>query len=131
MNALDDFAFTILYKLPKKKEMRMDYVAPDLRDVMRMLNRSEGVDRTNVESLYIHQHLPGGAVQEVVAIDNIQTTTTAAHPPNTNVVSITTARRPVESKPRVKLVAASVQLDDKKYPPIFGGYGRFVAMPAP
>lgn len=130
MSALDDFAFTILYKLPKKKEMRMDYVAPNLRDVLRMLSRSEGVDKTNVESLYIHQHLPGGAVQEVVAIDNTKGTPQPSLPEVSNVVDINKARRPAELKPRVKLVAANVQPDDKKYPPIFGGYGRFVAMPA-
>lgn len=127
--ALDDFAFTIMYKLPRKKELRMDYVASSLRDVMRMLSRSEGVDTTNVESLYIHQHLPGGLTQEVVAIENRGNIPTRIEQ-KSNVVDINTAKKSVEVKPHIKLKAAVLQPNSQKYPPIFGGYGRYVAMPA-
>ncbi len=61
--------FKVLYKFPQQKQVTMDYTAPTLASLMRSLQLSEGVNRSTVEFLYIHQHMPDGKVKEVIAID--------------------------------------------------------------
>lgn len=63
------FHFKIGWKFPKTKPMVADYAAANLRELLRLLEDSEGVTTATTEYLYIHQILPFGGVKEVLAHD--------------------------------------------------------------
>lgn len=61
--------FVVLWKLPGGIEHRDDFDAPDIKALLKMLDRSEGVNEETAQKLYVHQLLPNGKVIEHLHID--------------------------------------------------------------
>lgn len=67
---MSDSQFMVMYKMPGFKTERGHYLAPSLEELLRMLNKAEGVNKDTAELLVIHQHLSDGTVLEVLYVDN-------------------------------------------------------------
>lgn len=63
------YHFKIGWKFPKCKPMVADYAAPSLRQLLHLLEQSEGVSTATTDYLYIHMILPFGGVKEVLEHD--------------------------------------------------------------
>jgi hypothetical protein len=54
-----------LNKHPKSPAVVMDYMAPNLKYLLKILKESEGVSASTTEYIYIHEIDPAGGVREV------------------------------------------------------------------
>ena len=91
----------VQWKFPKMKAETAQYVAGNIYDLMRMLHRSENVNRETVEFLIVHQMMADGSVVEHMAVDNYKKGLESA-----NVISNVTSmldrvRQRTPEKPRI------------------------------
>lgn len=89
-----------------KKACRGDYFAPNLKEVLRMINKSEGVSTTSTDYIYIHHIMPDGSVCEVFCHDHKKGEENI--PADSNVVSIVDKllekqKEESKTKPHIKL----------------------------
>jgi hypothetical protein len=61
----NQFHFKIGWKKKHHKPAGADYVADGLKTILRLLDKSEGVNHTSCDYIYIHQVMPNGTIHEV------------------------------------------------------------------
>lgn len=119
----------------KKTSERADYVAPSLLEVLRLLNKSEGVNTETTDYVYVHQIFEDGTVIEVFSHDRQQGTTNFKDSSlaGDNVESIVAAQlkkaaRESGAKPHVKLQLTRDEEPVRYF--VRASYGRFKAYEA-
>ena len=96
----------VQWKFPKMKMETAQYEADSIYNLLRMLNRAEGVNRTNVDVLIVHQILTNGDVIEHLAVDNYKRDADAA----SNVVNLLDRiKANPPKKPHVRVVSEPVE----------------------
>lgn len=117
-------AYKVMWKYPSVAgSFRGDYLVENLEELLRLLNKSEGVSRESCECIYIHQMQADGTAIEVYTYDV----------ENKNVVNIVEAslKRIASAsneapKPRVRLKTNK----DSVQPTVQANYGRYTAYEA-
>lgn len=99
--------FKVSFKLPNKKSVVQNHVAPNLRELIITLRLSEGVTPENCEWMYIHHHTSNGQVIEVIARENKENSV-KCEGDTSNVTNIETAKERRKKKPHIKLSASQV-----------------------
>lgn len=61
--------FKVMWQMPKQKVMTGNYQCADVKTLLRILERSEGVGRDTCKMLVVHEILPSGKVFEMLCID--------------------------------------------------------------
>lgn len=102
---------------------RADFVVENLEELLRILNKSEGVNRNTCDHIYVHQIYPDGRVAEVYAHDK----------KNENVVNIVEAslkriKDEVEHKPKPRVKLKHTKDTVRTF--VSANYGRYKAYEA-
>lgn len=129
----DQFHFKIGWKKKHHKPSGADYVADGLKTILRLLNKSEGVNQDTCEYIYIHQVMPNGTIHEVYThetggvtvvdfrLQRNRDTSTVSH--QTEVITgvgailskVAKNKKHKAGKTRIKLKAPKVQEDKRPY----------------
>lgn len=100
--------YTVMWQFPKTKAVRANYAAHDLKDLLKILERTEGVSEHTCDKLFVHYHTIDGNTLEVVSHDKENT-----------VVSPVTTTVSYIKKPRIRFKSS--------HKVITGGNGLYLA----
>lgn len=108
-----DQHFRVHWKLNKKRQFTLDIMAASLQDVLRILEKSEGVSVSTVEYMYVHQYIDPNRTVEVLAVDSNMKPTSTVEPGEADkkVISmddVRLAKANGKVKPRIRLKSAEV-----------------------
>lgn len=104
---------------------RGDYLVRDLEELLRILNKSEGVNRTSCKYICVHEILPNGRVMEVYDYDERRKN--VINIVEANLKKIKEEPAAVPKKPRVRM---KNNTKDTVRNFVTAGYGRYKAYEA-
>jgi hypothetical protein len=134
----DQFHFKIGWKKKHHKPSSADYVADGLKTILRLLDKSEGVNSSTCDYVYVHQVMPNGTIHEVYAHEAGGVTTVdfrlnaggkkSDKSDQTQVITavgsllsgISKNKKKGKNKPHIKLAAPPIVKDER--PHKTGGY---------